>query len=301
MISLRDRPSRRSIAGPSLGQGVGATAWAAARAVLLVALLLAPAGCLTSDQVQTSIWPPKDFHLDVRSSSVSPLGVVTDLQRFTVFADGFAAYREAEAPPPGQDQSWPPLFGTVAAWRMRPESTRILARMLAGTGLADQPEEQGELQEGETRSLAVQVTWFEDSRLVVVRGRAYGPVYRLIHVLNAFLPEGKEFWLPEIQGDPEPRRLARVPAPARSLADARELQAELLRRRPDDPELWLEEFALAQAQGDRAGAVKAYDELAARAARLRRDTLMLRSAEAVLAELRELLAAPDGAPASRPR
>lgn len=215
--------------------------------VLLSVLVLASASACRGVRVPRSDWPPDDFFLEVRASTQTGDRSI-DRQSLHVFADGFAVYREAD-PLDALPGEWPPVFATVSAYRMLPQSTRSLARSLYRVGLFQAETVVGTDVDAEE---VVAIRWraFGEERRTIARGRVYGVVVEALHVINAYLPAGHAFELPDMTGEPEPPRLSRVPVPARSVDDAYAVHAAWAADW-DDPDLeWrLELFGLALRSG----------------------------------------------------
>lgn len=216
----------------------------------LLALLLP--GCLSDPSDHPTVWPPDDFHLEVESGRYTQQASQV-LQRFQVWSDGLALYREADdsvRDPAGEVSL--PVFRRICAWRMLPESTRSLARKLYRRGVLDLHSIQGDQrQRAEGLALVLRYRAFGRGKNVVARGQIHGPMVRVLHVVNSYLPEGVEFDLPGMVGDREPQRLTDVPPPTDDLEGSLELHRELLERFSEDPELTLDAFALACRAGRR--------------------------------------------------
>ncbi len=202
--------------------------------------------CLSNKSLP-SIWPPDDFYLDVSGVETNETGTHRR-QRFQVWADGLAVYREAKSELPNCPIPIP-LYSRVCAYRLDPASIRSLAQKLQRRRLyerddirADNPRFSGrhvivswraQEQEGQTSSL------IPTSNL--------DPVVNLI---NAFLPEGRRFDYPDLGGSEEEPELLRVPQPHESLQGALDYHLQLLAAHPEIEDLELHTFALAIAAGD---------------------------------------------------
>jgi len=218
------------------------------------------AGGCHSTRVPRSDWPPPDFYLEVRGRTQIG-GRIVERQSLHVFADGFAVYRETD-PADAFPDGWPPVFSCVSAYRMLPQSTRNLARSLYRAGLFQSETVVGVDVDAEE---VVAIRWraFGEERRTIARGRVYGPVVQALHVVNAYVPAGCAFVLPDMTGEPEPVRLSRVPLPAHSVDGAYGLH-QAWAADWDEPDLqWrLEVFALALRAKDLAHAQELLDELA---------------------------------------
>ncbi|MEZ5962229.1 MAG: hypothetical protein R3F56_00155 [Planctomycetota bacterium] len=218
------------------------------RAASAVVLAVFVAASCRGTGVPRSDWPSPDFYLEVRGRTQTG-GDLIERQSLHVFADGFTVYREAD-PNDAFAEQWPPVLSRVSAYRMLPESTRSLARSLYLIGLFQIDTVVGTDVDAED---VVALRWraFGEERRTVARGRVYGPVVSAINVINAYLPAGCAFALPDMTGEPEPPRLTRVPQPERSVAGALELHREWAARWDDPDVQWrIEMFALAARAGD---------------------------------------------------
>lgn len=262
--------------------------------IFLALVAMLPVGCLGDPSDRSTVWPPGDFYLEVESSRHTQQ-VSETLQKYQVWSDGFALYRESDESlrDAAGDVSLA-VFRRLCAWRMLPESTRGLARKLHRRGVLDLQSIQGdERQPGEGRALSLRYQAFGRSKNVIARGQIHGPMVRVLHVVNSYLPEGVEFDMPGMVGDREPRRLTNVPPPTEDLEGSLEFHRELLERFPEDTELTLDAFALACRAGQRDVA----EELLARYLELtepqrRQGEMFPEAGEALTAErLRRLLPA----------
>lgn len=227
--------------------------WTAALAAVLCSLLVA---CLTDRTIVTSEFPPKGFYLEVRTTVTTADGL-QETQRFQVWEQGMSVYREANKSlvVPGPDSLVLPLFRKVSAYRMAPESTRTLSRMVYRSGffemqaLAVVPEPRGTVISVFCRE------WTE--REVQVHGQLYGQIARVLHVINSFLPEGHRFEPPLMTGEQEPPHLAAVPELGDSWEQSLLFHKDLVEMFPDDVGLLVDAFALAFDLGDREFALQA--------------------------------------------
>lgn len=173
------------------------------------------------------------------------------VQSFRVWADGLAVYRESrgdldDAPLPI------PVYPTVAVYQLDERSTRMLSRLLRRTGLFD---EEGYVETvPEDRGRQVILSWraFGRDGTLSTLSADIDTLERAIHVVNAFLPSGREVaWPGQLAGEPEPRHVDEVPDPRDDLAGAVRVHEALARRFPDDTDLLLELFGVAAAADQR--------------------------------------------------
>ncbi len=205
-------------------------------------------GACRGTRVGDSDWPPDDFCLEVRARAQTKEGLF-ERQSLHVFADGLVVYREVDledAFPAG----WPPVFSRVCAYRMLPQSTRSLARGLYQAGLFQIETVVGTDADAED-VIAIALRAFGEQRRLVARGRVYGSVIDVLHVVNAYVPPGCALALPDMTGEPQPPRLSQVPQPVRDVAGAYRLHREWAARLPAMDVQWrIELFALAVRAGD---------------------------------------------------
>jgi hypothetical protein len=260
------------------------------RIVSLAAALGALGGCLAPEPVRETEWPPADFFFEVRHSVREADRVVE--RRWVQFqADGVVFFREASGwlDDPGS-LPWP-IFGRVCRYRMAPESTRQLARLLARAGLFELASPQSEEVAAPDLVTYRWRAFGSNERRLVLRGKLYGPAMRVLRVTNAFLPLQHEIALAEMTGETEERHLLAVPAPVESLADALGHHEAMLERAPEDQELLAHAIVLAIAAGRDARAralIGRLEQLEAAAERLR-DVFPGEGGEAVAPRLRALL------------
>lgn len=227
--------------------------WTPALAGVLCSLLVA---CLTNRTNVTSEFPPKGFYLEVRTTVTTADGL-QETQRFQVWEEGMSVYREADGSldVPGPDPLRLPLFRRVSAYRMAPQSTRALARMVYRSGFFEMPAIGGD---PEPRGPVISVfcrQWIEKE--VQAHGQLYGQIARVLHVINSFLPEGKRFELPLMTGEREMAHLAAVPVLGDSSEQSLLFHKDLVEMFPDDVGLLLDAFALAYVLEDREYALQA--------------------------------------------
>lgn len=212
--------------------------------------MLAAPGCATTQDRSGSIWPPKDWYLEVGLGRLDAKGFVPQLM-FQAWSDGYALWREAEPANGDTPAPWPALWSRVSAYRMTHESTRQLARLVAGAGLETMPKEIGSLADADTPVFSFGLHGFGATYRVTSHGAEDPKVARLLHIVNAFLPKGESLASADMTGDPEDPHLSRVPLPKSSRAGALELYEGLLDRQPGRDGFAIDAFALAVALGDR--------------------------------------------------
>lgn len=211
------------------------------------ALVLGVVSCV-SDTTLPSLWPPDDFYLDVRGFEQ---GAVRErqTQRFQLWADGLAVYRESdrdlEAAPLAV-----PVFHRVSIYRLDPRSVRTLGRRLERAGLFGLVDDVVRAGGIPMQRVAVHVRAFGGARTVATDLMSSGGLDRTLHVVNAFLPEGVTFRHAALGGSIEPRHVSGVPAPQDDVAGAFAVHRRLAELRPDDLELRLDLLALAIEAGD---------------------------------------------------
>ncbi len=215
-----------------------------------VALAALPA-CLAPEPVAISDWPPYDFELVLQSYQLSG-DVLQERQRVLVRADGLLVYREANSGVGGQEQQapWLPVFDVVSAYRLRDESLRQLTRLLDDAGLFQfdgataPPADWTEL---------IRISWRAHARegTLVLTGNDTTRASRILHVINAYLPDGYALATGQLVGEAEVAHLIGVPAPRYSRREA--LHFHWLRwcEEPQELRWMLDLFALAMAAGDR--------------------------------------------------
>lgn len=231
------------------------------RAVAGAALALLPSigpSCI-SNSSPPSVWPPDDFRLIVSGVTRARGGERVE-QRFRLLADGLAVYREARRAVPGTPLDLP-VFTRVAAYRLRPESVRACGRQLERAGLFDRVLGQSINREQDGQHVALSWRAFGGEGQVSSYVDNGGSLDRIVHVVNSFLPEGHAFRFEALSGEPEPKRLVRVPEPLDSGAGALLCHRRFVETWPDEPALQLDLFALAWAEGDVDTARGAFESL----------------------------------------
>ncbi len=212
----------------------------AARFLLHTAFPIALVACV-GPTVQASLWTPPDFHVDVWQTAVDEEGVPRVARRFEVWADGLAAFREAERDVASPD-GLVPLYDTICVYEMHPNSVRMLGRLLQRAGIMDAGVAPPAGRAPTDGDVTIRWSAFGDSGSVPSWSEDPVLFDRLLQVVNAFVPAGHEFDDPA--GEKEPRHVADVPEPVRSVQGAIEAYQALIERRPDDQELKRELRAL---------------------------------------------------------
>ncbi len=243
---------------------------------LLLWLLPGLCGCL-GPRLRKSKWPPADFFLEVAAGENSVDGIFCK-QKAQIWRDGLVVYQRAAPPPltskvaaaPGL-----PVYKSVCAYRLAPESIRMLSRMLLQSSIKDIPATVGNVSGGEGPWLKMLYRSNGDDQEIMVYVRIFGPMNRVLHVLNSFLPDGHGFTMPEMVGMPEEAHVVEVPPVAESVEGALSFHRELLRMErfseaaaAKDPlvygrryQLQRETFALACVNGDIPVAEELFREL----------------------------------------
>ncbi|MBK8979234.1 MAG: hypothetical protein IPM29_25335 [Planctomycetes bacterium] len=219
--------------------------------ILAAAMAAVGSGCVTESPVG-SRWPGDGFAIDARVVAF-PDGEAVPLQSFLAWEDGLAVYREAPRVLPG---SAPPIpvYSTVCVYELRPESIRMLARLLARAELFGTTS--SFRADGETTDVEVEVRWSlrSEQGQITTRSTETGRIERVAHVINAFLPAGRTLRWPggDLPGQPEPRRIEGVPEPVDDLAGSLACHLELVRpdRGRTNLGLLLDLFGIAVAAGD---------------------------------------------------
>ena len=227
----------------------------------LLWLFVLVTGCITPTETPSTQWPPADFYLEVRVTDGKG-----DRVRVRFWADGLVLYGESDRQITGADDG-PlrlPVFHVLSAYEMLPESIRSLTRLLDRAGLRALATDQVGALEAEAE--LVTLTWQgfgATPRSVFAKPPLQGGIVPVLHILNAFLPEGRQIEVAGLGGDPEPRHLVEVPSPVDSMEGGLGLYVEsLLERYPRDANLLIEAFSLAVASGQRDVASDLLDRLA---------------------------------------
>ena len=235
------------------------------RAPLLLALFMPSlsSACLTDRSQHVTAWPPPDFSLVVEEHQVELRdGVARSYvrRRLRVWADGAAVYGKAsgaiEDPITGATL---PVFRGLAAWQMRPESTRGLARKLHLKGVLSLAafEGTGAMNPAGGSGVRLQYRAFGNDKVVAMAGQVAGNAARVLQVINSHLPAGEGFLLPGVPAD----HLSCVdaPAPVEDLNGALVWHVELAAHRSSDAMVCLDLFALACRAKERQTAVGMID------------------------------------------
>jgi hypothetical protein len=206
---------------------------ASRRTILALIGWLPLAGCAAAVP-EVSRWTPPDFTVDVREVTRDPDGLLRIARRFQVWADGLAAWRESSGVVVGPNGPVP-VFDTVAVYELHPNSLRMLGRLLYRAGLM---EDRGGLADGRgVESGDTVIRWSAFGDTGVVASWSEDPVVfdRLLHVVNAFVPDGRTFGEPK--GEVVHRHVADVPEPVTSVRGAVRAHEWLTEIRPDDEEI----------------------------------------------------------------
>jgi hypothetical protein len=209
------------------------------------------AGCLAPEPLAVSEWPPADFELVIRSYQVSG-GILQERRRMVARADGLVVYREATSGigGPAQQTPWFPVFDVVSAYRLRPESLRQLTRLLDDAELFDFTGTEA-VEPGFDELLLIDWHALGRAGRFALVGADIARASRILHVVNAFLPDGYAFAPVALVGEAEPPHLTGVPAPAYSRPEAIHFHWQRAQEEPDRLHWILDLFALARAAGDR--------------------------------------------------
>lgn len=174
-------------------------------------LLLLPClwGCL-APRARDSRWPSADFFVEVEAGE----NTLDGTQKVQIWRDGLVVYKEAVPPPLTStvvDAPGLPVYKSLCAYRLAPESIRMLSRMLFLASIKDIPRTVGNVRGGEGPWLKMLHRANGDTQEIMVYTRIFGPMNRVLHVLNSFLPDGHGFTMPEIVGMPEEPHIVEVP------------------------------------------------------------------------------------------
>ena len=213
------------------------------------------ASCLGGRRQPASAWPPPDFYFEIEEVE-SPgadraEAALQARRRLRVWSDGTLLLQKAAGTVRSADGSLAlPVFDTTCAYRLLPETTRLLSRKMWKRGAHDL---QQETVEADVRLRFAYRGMGHDLR-VAAGPQVHGNLARVLRVVNAFLPANEEFAFPGMPGDREPSILTGVPEPQRVIGGALGCLRELLQQFPGDRLLLLDAFVLACKVGDGAGA-----------------------------------------------
>jgi hypothetical protein len=203
---------------------------------------------------QGSAWPPPDFYLEVEELRTAPAPFQV-ARRVQVWADGTVLYKKAPDRLLMADGKIAlAVFSDACAYKLLPETTRLLARKVWRRGVLELDDDQGDHRGDAGAALHLRYRGHGINKTVYASGQIHGTLVRVLRTINAYLPPGEEFALPGMAGDKEPSTLRGVPAPFADLAGAFSLHQELLQRFGTDRTLMLDAFALACRAGDRIAA-----------------------------------------------
>jgi hypothetical protein len=103
---------------------------------------------------------------------------------------------------------------------------------------------------GRTRWLTFHLTYMGNEIDVVAHHQVYGLLNRVLHIVNAFLPPGHGFTMPQMAGEPLDSHLQDVPAVRDSIQGSLDFHRELIEQFPRDIGFLRDTFALACAARD---------------------------------------------------
>jgi hypothetical protein len=219
----------------------------ALRAIGLLSCAVLP-GCMSSVTGAASIWPPPDFYIEVQEVRMADAQIKRRLQ---IWEDGTVLYGKAtdmlHEPKSGLTL---PVFRTVCAYRLLPETIRLLSRKVYKRGIQELDVKQGQPSAGSVSILLVYHGMGHDLR-IVASGQIHGAMVRVVRAINSYMPPNEEFLLSGMAGDREPSTLRGVPEPVDNITGALTCYRELAERFPEDAGLALDTFSLACAAGDR--------------------------------------------------
>lgn len=216
-------------------------------------------GCINDPADAPSLWPPNDFELVVEEFITEASGLRV-ARSFLVAADGTALYRiapRALIDPAGEFVL--PVYRVVSCYRLVPETTRLLSRKLETEGFTRLDPVQGDQRVTGGTSYRVSSRGFGVTTTVAASGMIHGDLVRVMREINTFLPPGEQFAPPGLNGEHLPSRLRGVPAPRDDLPGALEFMRGFAAERPQQPELWLDAYALACRAGERELALQLLD------------------------------------------
>lgn len=246
--------------------------------LLLLLLLLSCLGGCFAPRARESKWPPADFFIEVEAGENTVDGIFCR-QKAQIWTDGLVVYRQAAPPPLTSKMENSPglsVYKSVCAYELAPESIRMLSRMLFQSSIKDIPPTVGSTGTGTGPWLKMLYRSSGDVQEIMVHGRIFGPMNRVLHILNSFLPVGSGFTMPEMVGMPEELHVVEVPEVTESVEGALGFHRKMLEMErfseaavTRDPilryrryQLRRDTFALACVQGDVPVAEKLLEELA---------------------------------------
>ncbi len=196
--------------------------------------------CVSQSRGWTTKWPPKDFYLAV-SYRAHVDGELRETRRFEVWQDGLCALREADRGIGGKAVStrWFPVFDRAAAWRMHDDSIRQLSRLIDQAYFFSLPSVKTDGQTGLGDQVSIRCRSRGEYRTVWLHKEAYSSIARVVHIVNAFLPDGHQFRLPAMVGEREDPHLSRIPQPFLSSEGAIVFHEDQIDRLPDEHKLEL--------------------------------------------------------------
>ena len=202
------------------------------------------AGCVSHWQDTPTMWPPEDYMLRVQSARLTG-GEHQVEQRFVVWPDGTALYREASRSLRSEFVDLP-VYERLSVYRLHSQSLRTLARQLHLAHILELDQVQGTgSRDGDGRVVSLEQWAWGRKKYVQAVGRIRVPMARLLRVVNGFLPEGREFAWERMGGSRLDRFVETTPPVEAGAAGALSCHLHLLEARPEDRDLLLGAFALA--------------------------------------------------------
>ncbi len=186
-------------------------------------------GCF-APRPRESNWPPADFFVEVESGDNTADGIFCK-RKAQIWSDGLVVYQEALPPPLTSkvaDAPGLPVYKSMCAYQLAPESIRMLSRMLFQSSIKDIPATVGDTDGGEGPWLKMLYRANGDTQEVMVYIRIFGPMNRVLHILNSFLPEYHGFTMPELIGTPEEPHVVEVPPVTESVEGALTFHRKML-------------------------------------------------------------------------
>ncbi|MCA8944484.1 MAG: hypothetical protein KDB80_18125 [Planctomycetes bacterium] len=209
-------------------------------------LVVACAGCISGGGAP-SLWPPSDFSLSVSAQHRSADGQSVLYQRFFVDYDGLAIYREAD----DQVADGLPVFDVVSEYQLDPQSLRWLSRLASRAGLFRSDSAFESNATPVDSHVELRWTGFDSAGRLSSEIDSGGVLDRMIHVVNAFLPEGRSFGFSGMTGDEEPRSVSRVPEPLEWVDGSLRRHRWYVGRFDDDADFAIDTLAIACRAEDR--------------------------------------------------
>ena len=262
---------------------------------LLLCLLPGLGGCFAARD-RHSAWPPEDFYLEIEADGSKTADGIFTRQKVQIWRDGLVVYQEADRPAlisSVENAPGLPVFKSLCAYRLAEPSVRMLSRLLYQSSIQDIPVTVGDMGGGtgpwlrmlyESRSRPPDGSADSDPdpappagepQEITVHLRIFGPMNRVLRIVNSFLPKGHGFTMPGMVGMEEPLHAVEVPPVTTSVEGSLRYHVELLKMArfsgpavTKDPRLQLrrnqlqrDTFALACLHGDIAVAEECFGEL----------------------------------------